>query len=299
MIAVVGATGFIGRNIIELLGQGDEPVRALYRKSSKVDALKQYKNVELVEGDVLDPASLKRLMQGADKLIHAAAVTANFKNKNNMYHRVHVEGTQNVVKAAQEAGIKRVVLLSGLGTQPDKPNTYMQTRWEMEEAIRNSGIPWTILQPSILFGKGSEFFEAQAKIIKLATFFAPVIGNGKTRFQPIFVKDVARAALESLNRDDKVNRSVAIGGPEFYTYKELVTMMVRTLGLKRLKIYLPLWAAGIQAQVFNLLPKPPLTPATLELFAFDNVTPDPQIVEHEFGFKPMDLKSYLEKNGIG
>jgi NADH dehydrogenase len=299
-IAVLGATGFIGRNIIEQLSQQDEPVRALYRKSSKnIETLKSYKNVELVEGDILDLASLKRLLEGADKLIHAAAVTANIKNTNNIYERVHVQGTQNVVRAAKEAGVKRIVLVSGLGTQPDKPGSYMQTRWEMEEAIRNSGIDWTIIQPSILFGKGSEFFEAQAKIIKMALVVAPVIGNGKTRFQPIYVRDVARAVIEALNSPDKIKRTVAIGGPEYFSYKELTNLMVRTLGLKRVKVYLPLPIARVQAQVFNLLPKPPLTPATLELFNFDNVTPDPQVVEHEFGFKPMDLKSYLEKHGIG
>lgn len=298
MIAVLGGTGFIGRNVLEQLSQGEEPMRALYRKSSKADSLRQYKNVELVEGDVVDPASLKRLMQGADKLIHAAAVTGNIKNVNNIYERVHVEGTKNVVKAAQEAGIRKIVLLSGLGTKPANPGTYMQTRWLMEEAIRQSGIDWFILQPSILFGKGSEFFEAQARIIKLAPV-APVIGNGKTRFQPIYVKDVARCTVEALNSPDKVGRALAIGGPEYYTMNELINLIVRTLGKKRIKVYLPLWAAGIQAKLFNLLPKPPLTPATVELFDFDNVTPDPQIVEHEFGFKPHDLKNYLEKNGIG
>ncbi len=298
MIAVVGATGFIGRSILEQLQEKDEPVRGLYRKDSKIEALKQYKNLELVEGDVLDRASLKRLMQGADKLIIASAVTANKKNKDNLYERVHVDGTKNIIEAAQEAGIKRIVLLSGLGTKPDKPGTYMQTRWEMEEIVRGGGIDWTVVQPSILFGQGAEFFEAQAKIIKLAPF-APVIGNGKTRFQPIYVKDVARCIIETFDRADKLNRTFAIGGPEYYTYTELINLMVRTLGKKRLKLYLPLWAARIQASLFNLLPSPPLTPATLELFGFDNVTPDPQIVEHLYGFKPQDLKSYLEKHGIG
>jgi len=298
MIAVVGATGFIGRSIIEQLSQQDEPVKALYRKGSKIETLKQYKNVELVEGDILVPQTLKRVMEGADKLISAAAVTANFKNIDNLYEKVNVEGTRNIVKAAQEAGVKQIVLISGLGTKPDKPGSYMQTRWEMEEAVRKSGLDWTILQPSILFGKGAEFFEAQARIIKIAPI-APVIGDGKTRFQPIYVKDVARCVAEVLRQPDKNNRAIGIGGPEFYTYQELVNLIVRTLGLTRPKINLPIWAANIQAGLFNLLPKPPLTPATLELFAFENVTPDPQVVEHEFGFKPQALKTYLEKNGIG
>ncbi|MEI6044134.1 MAG: NAD(P)H-binding protein [Chloroflexota bacterium] len=298
MIAVIGGTGFVGRNVVEQLSTRDEPVRVFYRSEAKAKLLKQFKNVELVKGDLLEPATLPRLLQGADKLIFTAAITANVKNTDNLYQRVHINGTRNAVKAAQAAGIKQIVLQSGLGTKPDKPGTYMQTRWEMEEIIRQSGIDWFILQTSILFGRGSEFFEAQARIIRMAPF-APVIGDGNTRFQPIYVKDVARCLVEALDRSDKNKRSLPLGGPEFYSYRQLINLMVSTLGKQRVKIYLPLWAARIQAQLFNLLPKPPLTPATLELFGFDNVTLDPQIVEHEFGFKPLDLKTYLKENGIG
>ncbi len=139
MIGIVGGTGFIGQNILEELG-GKETIRALYRKGSKIDKLKKFPNLELVEGDLEDPASLNRLLKGVDKLVYAGAVTANLKNKNNLYYRVNVEGTKNLIKAAQDQGVKKILLLSGLGTKPDKPGTYMQTRWEMEQAVRTSGI---------------------------------------------------------------------------------------------------------------------------------------------------------------
>lgn len=297
MIAVVGATGFVGRSVMELLAAGDEPVRALYRKGKPDGAAGQSKNITRVEGDLTDPASLKTLLEGADKVINMGAVTANLKNVNNLYYRVNVEGTRNLVKAAGEAGVKRFVMVSGLGTQPSKPGSYLQLSWEREEILRSSGLDFTILQYSILFGKGAEFFEAQAKIIKMAPF-AAVLGNGKTRFQPIFVKDVARTIVEALGREDLKGKTVALGGPEFFTYDELISLIIKNLGKTRFKLHLPLPIARVQAKTFNLLPKPPLTPATVDLFDFENTTSDVQVVEHTFGFKPRDLKGYLEENKI-
>lgn len=299
MILVAGSTGFVGRSVVAQLAK-EQPgqVRAMVRKDSKGgDALRQMSGVEVVEGDVLDKAALARAMAGVDTVLDFAAVTANFKNKQNLYEKVNAEGTRNLVSAAQKAGVKRFVLGSGLGTAEGKPGSYMRTRWESEEAVRNSGLDWTILQPSIMFGKGGEFFEAQARIIKIAPF-APVIGNGKTRFQPIFVDDYARCAVQTIDDKAKIGQKLALGGPEYFTYKELIAMICRVLGKKRLKLYLPLWAADIQARLFNLLPKPPLTPATLELFDFDNITPDPQVIEHEYHFKPMSLQDYLDHEGI-
>lgn len=298
MILVVGSTGFIGSRITEQLA-AEQPgnIRALVRKGNKSNAIRRLSGVEVVEGDVLDKESLQKAMQNVDTVLNFAAITGNFKNKDNLYWRVNVDGTRNIVAAAEAAGVKRFIFGSGLGTVEGKPGSYMRTRWEAEEAVRHSKMAWTILQPSILFGNGAEFFEAQARIIKIAPF-APIIGNGKTRFQPIFVDDVAKCAILSLSDDSKIGQNIALGGPEYFTYKELINMICRTLGKKRLRLYLPLWAANIQARLFNLLPQPPLTPATLELFGFDNVTPDPQVVEHQFHFKPMALPDYLNKEGI-
>ena len=112
------------------------------------------------------------------------------------------------------------------------------------------------------------------------------------------MEDFSRTVIESIDRSDKYKRSIPLGGPEFYTNQELIKLITRTIGKKRIQIKQPIWAMKIVANVFNLLPKPLLTPATLELFDFDNVTSDSQIIEHEFGFKPVYLKDYLNKEGI-
>ncbi|NWJ48118.1 MAG: NAD(P)H-binding protein [Chloroflexi bacterium] len=306
MILVIGSTGFIGRNLVpKLLQSYPGRVRVLVRSSSSsskrsaasLAALKKLSGLEIVEGDVLNPASLAKAMKGIETVFDYAQVTANYKDKDNIYWRVNVEGTKNVVAAAEAAGVKRFILGSGLGTIQGKPGSYMRTRWEAEQTVRNSKLNWTILQPSILFGRGAEFFEAQARIIKMLPI-ATIIGNGKIRFQPIYVEDVVTAAIECINRDDKIGKAVAFGGPATFTYKELISLVVKNLKKQRLFLYLPLPLARINAALFNMLPEPPLTPATLELFDFENTTGDDQILEKEFGIKAFSLHEYLEKNSI-
>ncbi|MEI7554837.1 NAD(P)H-binding protein [Candidatus Chlorohelix sp.] len=306
MILVLGSTGFIGRNLVpKLVQKYPGNVRILVRpnagsskrSAASLAALKKLAGLEIVEGDVLNPASLAKAMKGVETVFDYAQVTANYKNKDNIYWRVNVEGTKNVVAAAEAAGVKRFILGSGLGTIKGAPGSYMRTRWEAEQTVRNSKLSWTILQPSILFGRGAEFFEAQARIIKMLPL-ATVIGNGKIRMQPIYVEDVVAAAIECINRDDKIGKAVAFGGPATFTYKELISLIVKNLKKQRLFLYLPLPLARINAALFNVIPEPPLTPATLELFDFENTTGDDQILEKEFGIKAFSLQEYLEKNSI-
>jgi NADH dehydrogenase len=127
---------------------------------------------------------------------------------------------------------------------------------------------------------------------------AVMIGGGNTRFQPIHVSDVALAHIEAAESEDKIGKTIELGGSEYYTYRELVSLMLSTLKIKRLKLPLPMWAARINAILFNLLPKPPLTTATLDLLSFDNISLDQQIIEHEFGFNPALLQPYLAEHGI-
>ena len=297
MYLVIGSTGFIGKRLVKQLAEKyPGQVRAMVRPG-KQSVLAGINGVELVEGDVTNRPSLDRAMVGVDTLFYFAAITGNIKNTNNIYWKVNVEGTRNAVAAAEKAGVRRLILGGGLGTVEGKEGSYMRTRWLMEEAVRQSKLEWVILQPSILFGEGSEFFEAQARIMKMLPV-AALIGGGKARFQPIFIDDVVKAAILSAEREDKVGRAIELGGPEYYNYTELVNLILRAIQKKRLKLPLPLWIMSINAAIFSVLPKPPFTPAMVELFSFDNVTPDPQIIEHEFGFKPASLKPYLAEHGI-
>jgi NADH dehydrogenase len=292
MILVTGATGYIGGHILDRLAAAAIPTRALVRQASATLP----GGVESAVGDVTKPDTLDAALVGVDTIIHAAAITADNKEPyRGAYSAVNQGGTENLVRAAKAAGVKRIVLLSGLGTKPDKPSTYMATRWAMEEAVRASGIAYVIIQPSVLFGAGAPFIVALANLAKL-TPVVPAIG-GNLRFQPIWVEDVVTCVVQAAERDDVLGRAITIGGAEQVTFKEVIQAIGRAMGKRRTTAPLPMPIARVQASLFNLLPKPPLTPASLELFTFDNVTALDS-VERNFGFKPQAFRAYLEEHGL-
>lgn len=253
--------------------------------------------VEVVEGDVTRPETLGPALQGVDRLVHAAAITANLKEPyKGAYREINETGTANLVVQAVEAGVGRIVLVSGLGTQPAPAGTYMATRWGMEEAVRNSGIPYVIVQPSVQFGDDAEFIAALYRLAKSSPV-VPAMSGAHTRFQPIWVEDVVTAVEKALIDDSLLGRAIAIGGSEYATFREVVKLILEVSGKKRLVAPLPVGLAKVQAAMLSVLPRPPLTRATLELFSFDNTT-DIDAVETNFGFRPRGFSEYLRANGL-
>ena len=294
MILVTGANGFVGRHVVQRLVAGGEQVRAMVRRPSEYRAPA---GVETVEGDVTKPGTLGPALQGADRLVHAAAITANLKEPyKGAYRQINETGTANLMAQAVEAGVSRVVLVSGLGTTAAPAGTYMATRWGMEEAVRNSGIPYVILQPSVQFGDGAEFVAALARLAAMSPV-VPAITGAHTRFQPIWVEDVVSTVAKALVDDALLGRAIAIGGSEYATFREVVTTILEVSGKRRLVAPLPVGIARVQAALLSVLPKPPLTPATLELFSFDNTTAL-DAMQKNFGFAPRGFREYLRENGL-
>ncbi|WP_376793930.1 complex I NDUFA9 subunit family protein [Thermogemmatispora sp.] len=298
MILITGATGFIGRHLVHQLVERGERPRCLVRNSSRAARLLPAKSVELVEGATTRPATLGPALQGVDTVIHAAFMTADRKQStDNTYEGTNVAGTTNLVNAALAAGVRRMIEISGLGTRPDRPGSYMQGRYLAEEVLKKSALEWTIVQPSVLFGPGAPFFKGLADLIRSAPV-VPLIGGGSLRFQPIYVEDVVRVILHIL--DDPAgsrNRTFVIGGPEYYTFAQIIDLLMQTLQVRRLTLPLPLFMARIGATAMELvLPRPPITRAALTLFTFDNITAL-DAVERQFGFQPLSLRSYLAQKG--
>lgn len=300
MILVTGAAGFAGSRIIaQLVEQGAQP-RALVRATAQATARLPRQGVEVVIGDTTRPETLRAAMAGVETIIHAAFVTADRKQGPGVnYYETNVTGTRNLLAAAREAGVKRIIEVGGLGTQPSAPGSYMETRYLADEAIKSSGLAWSILGPSIQFGAGAAFFKGLADLIRQAPIFTPVVGSGKQRFQPIWVEDVAtcilKMAQEPANYDSKV---IEVGGPEIFTYNEILDMLMQALGKSRIKLPTPRSLVAIGAGVMAaVLPKPPITPAAIELFAFENTTAL-DAVSFNFGFQPLSLRAYLREHGV-
>jgi uncharacterized protein YbjT (DUF2867 family) len=296
MILVTGASGFIGAHVVRRLHQtGAGPIRAMVRDRSKASALD---GVDVVEADLTRPQTLAAAVAGVDVIIHAAAITANLKEPYpGAYDAINRGGTENLVAAAAAAGVSRIVVMSGLGTKPAPKGTYMATRWGLEEAVRNSGIPYVILQPSVLFGDGAEFIAALSRLARVSPVL-PLLGGGSVRFQPLWVEDLVSCVVASVKGGPPLNTAVPLGGSEYATFKEVMQTICEAMSIRRVMVPLPLPVARLQARLMAaVLPNPPLTPATLELFSFDNST-DLDAVDRHFGFHPRGFREHLRAHGI-
>jgi NADH dehydrogenase len=294
MLLITGSTGYIGQYLVkQLIVQGVKP-RCLVRDPKKAEHLFGVGTVELVQGDTTLPETLEAALTGVETVIHAAFMTADRKQSTgNHYAITNVDGTTNLVRAAQAAGVKYFLEISGLGTKPDKPGSYMQGRYLAEQVVKDSGLAWTIIQPSILFGPDAPFLKGLTGLIKTSPV-VPLIGGGSLKFQPISVDDVVRVILQVLKAPETYcYKTYTIGGPEYLTFTEIIDLLLRSQHKKRLKLPAPLPLVAIGAAGMELvLPKPPLTKAAMALFAFDNIT-DLGGMERDFGFVPSSLKTFL------
>ena len=297
-ILVTGATGYIGRHLVARLIAAGETPRCLVRPGGARQGLPQTQ-VTFFEGDITQPSSLAPALRGVEVVMHLAAVVANVKQTGAVnYQRINETGTANLVRAAREAGVRHFIHMGGINTVPGAPNSYIRTRYNGEQHVKESGIPYSILQPSVLFGSGSAFFSTLADLVKKAPA-VPVPGDGRLRFQPIWVEDVVTCLLRLLAEGGR-NETIPVGGPAQFTYDELLRLICKTVGKQRPLIHVPLFLVRPGAAVMEaVLPRPPLTPAALELFSsgLDNIT-TLNAVPDRFGFQPKSLVDDLAEHGI-
>ncbi|HEX9068281.1 MAG TPA: NAD(P)H-binding protein [Ktedonobacterales bacterium] len=300
MILVTGAGGFAGSRIMSRLVSDGERPRGLVRAPGGAAPRLPASGYDLFVGDTTRPDSLDPALQGVETVIHTAFITADRKQGPGVnYHETNVNGTRNLVEAAQAAGVKRIVVLSGLGTRHDKPSSYMEGRYEANELVKRSGLAWSILGPSIQFGKGAAIFKGLADLIKGMPIITPMIGNGKVEFQPIWVDDVVTCLLKMVREPASYDGQVIdVGGPEIFTYAQLLDMIAARLNKHRIKVPGPIPLATIGAGLMELvLPKPPITRAAIGLFEFPNRT-DLDVVQRRFGFQPVSLRDWMAQNGV-
>jgi uncharacterized protein YbjT (DUF2867 family) len=299
MVLVTGATGYIGRHLVaRLVAQGERP-RCLVRNISRAANILPAGKIEFVKGDTTSPATLETAVQGIDTIVHTAFITADHKQSaGNQYEATNVQGTANLVEAAKKAGVKRIIVLSGLGTRPDQPGSYMQGRYLAEQMVKESGLDWTIIQPSVLFGKNAPFIKGLTDLIRTSPV-VPLIGGGKVMFQPIYVEDVVTVILNVLHEPERTkDKTYTIGGPAYYSFTQIIDALLRAMHKRRIKAPAPTPLVGVGAAVMEaVLPKPPLTKAAMTLFTFDNTT-DLHSVERDFGFTPVSFTTYLAQQGV-
>ncbi len=207
-------------------------------------------------------------------------------------------GVENLVAAAKAAGVGRLVHVGGIDTGERAPGPYLAGRRRGERAVVVSGIPWTILQPSIMFGgPDAAFVHAMANLVRRAPV-VPVPGDGRLLLQLVWVDDVVRCLVALVEDDDKLGARHPIGGPEALTYDDQLDVIGSVLGKRHVrKLHLPLGLMKLQAALMQVLPQPPLTPAALELFASDNVA-GVEAIPNNFGFEPRSFRAHLAEHGL-
>ena len=276
-VLVTGGTGFIGPHVVHALRARELDVRALVRKPARATRLAAW-GVELATGDVTDPASLRAAFEGVDTVVHLVAI---IKGKPADFERVMSQGTRNVVAAAQEAGARRFVLASALGLDERSKDAvpYFAAKWQMERAVRDSGLDHVIFRPSFVFGRDGGVLPTFVRLARLAPV-TPIIGSGRQRLQPIWVEDLAEYYAHAVDKPEATNRIFELGGPDAVSWNEFWERLKRILGVRRPSVHVPFSLMRSQATVTERLPGAPVSRDQLTMLELgDNVVTDPSAVE--------------------
>ena len=291
MIAVTGANGFLGRHLVARLRAAGRPVRAVIseRPGAERELPEGGAGSEVRRVDVRRAETLRGVFDGCEAVVHTVAVPTE---RAQSFGAVNVGGVANVVAEADRAGAGRLVHVSAIGADPASPYPYLRSKGEGQALVARSGIPSVVLRPSLLFGEGDDFFHRL--VFSLAFPIVPVPGDGKARFQPLHVDDLAAALLAAASRPLAEVRGVhEVGGPEPITYDDLLAETMRGTGKRRPMLHLPVILMKPPAIVMGLLmPDPPVTVQQLDLLAVDN-TPRDNALERVFGVRPRPFRGAL------
>jgi len=274
-VLVTGGTGFVGTHLVNALLRRGHSVAVLARHPDR--ARNRYNRpVDKMRGDVLHPASLAPAIAGRDAVIHLVGII--HEKGEQTFDRMHRIAVENVVTAARDAGVRRLLHMSAMGTSADSPSEYSRSKAAGELAVRESPLDWTIFRPSIIFGPGDGFVSLLAPIVEKNPLFIPVIGRGETRFQPVSVYDVARVFGDALEKSETIGKAFEVGGPDILTLNEIYREIATVLGKRRKPlVHLPVWWGSLLARFFELLARrgwissPPLTRDQLKSLERDNV----------------------------
>jgi NADH dehydrogenase len=270
-ICVFGGTGFLGRGLVRRLAAEGATLRIAVRspdRSRSVLRAADLDRVTVLRADVRDPASVAAAVAGVDAVVNV--VSAYVEKRGVSFESVHVQGARTLAQEAAAAGVARLVLVSGIGADPQSKSPYIRARGRGELVVRQAFPGATLVRPSAMFGPGDALFGTLADIARLLPV-VPLIGGGRARLQPVYVEDVAEGIVRMLADRESAGRTYELAGPGVYTLRELVGFALRLIDKRRLLVPVPFAVAEIQARLFELLPSPPLTTGQVDLLRVDNL----------------------------
>ena len=309
-VLIVGGTGFVGSNLCAELAERGHDVTALARNPAEATLPE---GVETAVGDVTAYESIADAFEGRDAVVNLVALSPLFKPAGGTSHEaVHLGGTGNVVKAAAEHGVGRIVQQSALGADPEGSTAYIRAKGKAEAVVRESDLDWTIVRPSVIFGEGGEFLDFTRKLT--TPYVTGLPGGGRTRFQPIWVGDFVPMLADcveprstnsssggspgedSVEDDEHAGGTYEIGGPEVLTLADVARLAYRSAGQSLVVLPVPMALAGVGLTLAGVLPFVPMGADQYRSLNFDNTVDENDV--DAFGVRPDELRTLADYLGV-
>jgi uncharacterized protein YbjT (DUF2867 family) len=291
--AVLGGSGFIGRYVVQRLAARGDVIAVGCRRAEGARFLMPQGNVGQIAAlnlEIGDEEVLPAFLAGNEALVNCVGILR--ESGPQRFDRVHHTGPARLARLAREAGIERFVHISAIGADSRSTSAYARTKAAGEAAVRDAFPTVTILRPSVVFGPEDQFFNRFAAMAMISPVL-PLIGGGETRFQPVYVGEVADAVVKCLDDPATAGRTYELGGPKIYSFRELIELLLAEIRRKRLLLDLPFGLAAFQARLMAILPNPPLTPDQVELLKRDNVVSSGAMTLAALGLTPTAVEGIL------
>jgi uncharacterized protein YbjT (DUF2867 family) len=295
-VTVFGGTGFLGRRLIRRLREKGFTVRIASRHPQRSREVfgDGDPHVLPVTADIHDECAVASAVAGAYGAVNA--VSLYVEHGSETFQSVHVEAAGRLARQATHAGLQRLVHVSGIGADAHSPSPYIRSRGEGEQAVRGGFPAATIVRPAVMFGPDDAFLNTILKLLRRLPAY-PMFGQGRTRLQPAHVEDVAEAVARALQRSDMQAATIECGGPQIYSYEELLRTIARAAGITPRLIPMPFAAWHLLASIAELLPEPPVTRNQVELMETDSIVSPQTPGFADLGIAPQSVERTLEAQG--
>jgi NADH dehydrogenase len=292
-VCIIGGSGFIGRALVEKLARAGARITVLTRNAVRSKNLKPVGDIgqiTVMSGDALLDDDLARAIQSADYVVNLVGIFHPSGKQN--FENAQAELPQRIAQIAEQAEVTKIVQISAIGADLNAASTYYRTKAEGERRLLRLALNSTILRPSIVFGPGDGFFDRFARMAMIAPAL-PLLAGGNTKFQPVFVGDVAESIIYCLSNSQTDGQIYELGGPSIYSFKELLVYMLSAIGKKRALIPVPIFAMQVPAAMASILPNPPITRDQLRMLDTDNIVNENMLDITSFGITPQPIEAHV------
>lgn len=248
--------------------------------------------ITFAEGDITRPDTLPAAFEGCDCVVHLVGIIR--ESGEATFEKIHDTGTRNVVEAAEQAGVAQIVHMSAAGTRSDGESDYHRTKWAAEQTVKGSSMRWTIMRPSLIFGKGDGFTNTLIDLIRKSPVI-PIVGRGENLMQPVAVEDVVTCFQRVVENEGHHGQCYLLGGPDRIPFKRIVSLVARQMGTRKPTVHIPVpIVRPVAGAMSNLLAGFPLTPDQLRMLLEDNIA-QPNDAEEVFDLKLTSFQDGLKK----